>query len=84
MSDFRNAYDRIFRLVNADYHACVSHHERLSFAKILSHQLSKILVIECKRANAYDKEQYERAINAAKACLLKIENLPSEVLEKDH
>lgn len=71
VSDFRNAIDYLFDLVNIHYHACVGKQELNDFFVRLKRNHAKLSGLTCKRAKPYDIEQFQRALAAAEACLFK-------------
>ncbi len=73
LSEFRGAYDALFRLVNVDYHACVGEKELNYFLERLKSRYRSVINFECKRASEYDQKQFTSALSAAVDCYLKIE-----------
>ena len=67
---FRNETDRLSRLVNCDYHACVGAGEVKNWKRITSRVLAEVEAIACNRATAYDLERFDRAIADAKSRLI--------------
>jgi hypothetical protein len=66
---FRDETDHLFRLANVDYHACVSVHEVENWKTTAARVLAETEGLECSRANAYDREQFDKALGAIKARL---------------
>lgn len=64
VAEFRNGSDYLFRIANVDYHACVSKSELLRWQQIAKRALSEVELMECKRANDYDREQHVKSISA--------------------
>ena len=63
---FRDGYDHLFRLANADYHACVSAAELTRWKDTLTRVLTESERLDCKRATPYDRAQMAKAIVTAK------------------
>jgi hypothetical protein len=66
VSTFRDSTDRLFRVINVDYHACVGLGELRSWVGIAERFLVEVSNLECKRANEYDRSQHDRSIEAAR------------------
>lgn len=66
---FRAETDRLFRLANSHYHACVGVSEVQSWQVIANRVLAETSQLTCKRASAYDLEQWANAIQALKDCV---------------
>jgi hypothetical protein len=66
VSTFRDSTDRLFRVINVDYHACVGLGELRSWVGIAERFLAEVSNLECKRANEYDRSQHDRSIEAAR------------------
>lgn len=66
---FRNETDRLFRLANADYCACVGVREVENWQKVASRALAESADLACNRATAYDHEQWASALKALKDTL---------------
>jgi hypothetical protein len=64
VSTFRDSTDRLFRVINVDYHACVGLGELRSWVGIAERFLAEVSNLECKRASAYDLEQHRRSLIA--------------------
>lgn len=60
----RNETDRLFRLANVHYHACVGIAEVEGWKTSATRALGESSQLVCKRASAYDQEQYAQAIAA--------------------
>jgi len=73
VAEFRDETDHLFRLANVDYHACVSVREVENWRATAAGVLAKAEGLECRRANAYDREQFAKAIKAVKDQLVKAE-----------
>lgn len=71
VAEFRNAVDHLFRVVNQDYHACVGAGEVKNWVRIAQRVREEVQNIECKRASDYDKEQHQKALQAADDTLTK-------------
>lgn len=63
---FRNETDRLFRLANSHYHACVGVREVESWQAIATRVLVEIADLTCKRATSYDLEQWAEAVQSLK------------------
>jgi ribosomal protein L9 len=61
---FRQAYDHLWRVTNADYHACRGAGELTSWEQIAQGVLENVRSLECARANDYDLDQQKKAIEA--------------------
>lgn len=70
VAEYRNETDHLFRLVNVDYHACVSAREVERWKETTSRVLIHVQGLQCARANDYDREQLAKAVTAAKAQLV--------------
>jgi phage terminase Nu1 subunit (DNA packaging protein) len=66
VSDFRNSIDHLFRVVNVDYHACVSLGELRGWMVIAERVLAEVSALVCKRANEYDRSQHFRSMEVAR------------------
>lgn len=66
---FRAETDRLFRLANSHYHACVGVREVQSWQVTASRVLAESVELSCKRATAYDLDQWAKAVQALKDCL---------------
>lgn len=66
---FRAETDRLFRLANAHYHACVGVREVQGWQVVASRVLDETAELSCKRATPYDLDQWARAVQALKDCL---------------
>jgi hypothetical protein len=66
VSTFRDSTDRLFRVINVDYHACVGLGELRSWVGIAERFLAEVSSLECKRANEYDRSQHFRSMEAAR------------------
>jgi hypothetical protein len=71
VADFRNKIDHLFRVLNADFHACVNATELGNWERIAKRVYNELAHIECKRANDYDKEQRLKAMEAFEDQMLK-------------
>ena len=71
VEDFRNGIDHLFRKVRGDYHSCVGLHEYRSFHETLKRVFDSVSLLDCKRAKPYDREQFEKVIQAAINCFHK-------------
>jgi hypothetical protein len=67
---FRDETEHLFRVANVDYHACVGVREVESWKATAARVLADAEGIDCRRANAYDREQFANAITALKARLV--------------
>jgi hypothetical protein len=63
---FRNETDRLFRLANNHYHACVGVREVESWQGIATRVLSETSDLVCKRASPYDQQQWAEAVQSLK------------------
>nr|BCU00336.1 hypothetical protein [uncultured bacterium] len=63
---FRNETDRLFRLANSHYHACVGAREIESWQGIATRALAETADLACKRASPYDQEQWAEAVRSLK------------------
>jgi hypothetical protein len=66
---YRAETDHLFRVANVDYHACVGVGEVENWQRIACCVLAGVEGIECKRASAYDVEQFAQAVAAVKSRL---------------
>lgn len=66
---YRAEIDRLFRLANVDYHACVSAGEIQNWQMIARRGLSDSADITCPRSNDYDKDQFRQAVACVKETL---------------
>ena len=71
VAEYRSATDRLFRIVNVDYHACVGVIEVQNWQEIAQRVLTEVEPLECKRATAYDHEQFSSAVQSARAQILR-------------
>lgn len=67
---FRQAYDHLFRIANVDYHACVGAGEVENWKRSAARMLSEYELYHCGRAQAYDLEQFAKAVEAVRVCLV--------------
>jgi hypothetical protein len=74
VAEFRDDTDYLFRIANVDYHACCGISEVNNWKQIAERAISSIETTECKRANAYDKEQRENSLRAIKRRLIDADN----------
>jgi hypothetical protein len=58
----RGETDRLFRLANSHYHACVGVREVQNWQEIAKRVLEESAQISCKRAGQYDLEQWAKAV----------------------
>lgn len=79
VSTFRDSTDRLFRVINVDYHACVGLGELRSWVGIAERFLAEVSNLECKRANEYDRSQHDRSIAAARERLTVARNRIAEL-----
>lgn len=70
VAEYRNETDHLFRLVNVDYHACVSAREVERWKETTSRVLNHVQGLQCARASDYDREQLAKAVTAANAQLV--------------
>lgn len=84
---FRQETDRLYGLVNRDYHACKGVVEVENWKRMTIRVLSEVEGLLCNRASPYDVEQHEKAVEAAKARLElvdhRIEELKAKSLQRD-
>lgn len=66
---FRQETDRLFGLVNRDYHACKGLIEVENWKRITTRVLGEVEGVICLRASPYDLEQHAKAVEAAKSRL---------------
>ena len=62
----RTETDRLFRLANSHYHACVGVREVQSWQEVANRALNESALLSCKRATTYDLDQWASAIQALK------------------
>jgi len=67
---FRAETDHLFRIANVDYQACVAVREVDNWKTTAARVLSEAERMQCTSANAYDREQFAKAIAAVKARLV--------------
>ncbi len=67
---YRAEADHLFRVANVDYHACVGVNEIENWQRIAGRVLAGVEGVECKRASAYDVEQFTQAVAAVKGRLI--------------
>lgn len=67
---YRNAIDHLFRIANVDYQACVGVREVECWKETAARVLAQTEGLQCLRANAYDREQFTKAVEAVKAQLI--------------
>jgi len=67
---FRAEADHLFRLANVDYRACVSASEVDCWKDTAARALDEAKGLECRRATAYDRERFAKAIAAVTARLV--------------
>jgi hypothetical protein len=79
VSTFRDSTDRLFRVVNVDYHACVGLGELRNWVGIAERFLAEVSNLECKRANEYDRSQHDRSIEVARERLTVARNRIAEL-----
>ncbi|MBD8828984.1 hypothetical protein [Pseudomonas sp. CFBP 13602] len=65
----RNETDRLFRLANSHYHACVGVIEVQRWQAMAARVLDETAHLTCKRATAYDLAQWAEAVDVLKATL---------------
>ncbi len=65
VADFRNAIERLERIVRVDRHACVGTKERARWFEIACRAGRDLIQTTCKRANRGDWDRRERAIDAS-------------------
>lgn len=70
VAEFRQQIDRLFQLINRDYHACVGLSEVKNWHAIATRVLAEVKSLGCKRANEYDKAQHALAVAQAVAQLV--------------
>jgi len=73
VSTFRTSTDRLFTIANIDYNACVDNKDMLELKNWIARAVTSLGVVElmeCKRANQYDIEQYNKSITAIKEKIL--------------
>ncbi len=64
ISVFRAETDRLFRLANSHYHACVGGGEVRDWQAIASRVLAETAELDCNRASSYDREQWREAVQS--------------------
>ena len=69
---FRNAIDRLDRIVRVDFHACVSTKERARWVEIAKRAGRDLIHTTCKRAQAGDWARRERVLDASTDRLIAI------------
>ena len=69
VAEFRSSTDHLFRLANVDYHACAAAREVRNWQTRAQRVLALAKDMECKRASAYDLEQYAQALDAVQGSL---------------
>ncbi|MGC6373664.1 hypothetical protein [Pseudomonas sp. S2.OTC.A_B10] len=83
---FRNETDRLFRLANSHYHACVGVREVKSWQGIAARALAETADLSCNRATAYDLVQWSDAVKSLKdsvaASVQRLERLQEEQTRK--
>ena len=62
----RTETDRLFRLANTHYHACVGVREVQNWQAVANRALDDTAQLACKRATAYDLDQWASAVQALK------------------
>lgn len=65
----RNETDRLFRLANSHYHACVGVREVQNWQGIAQRALGESEQLSCKRATEYDLAQWASAVEVLKGTL---------------
>lgn len=65
VATYRESIDHLFRTVNTDYNACVGDAELRDWQDRARRALSEIKDLECKRASPDDRNQQQKAIQAA-------------------
>lgn len=65
----RNETDRLFRLANTHYHACVGVIEVQIWQTVARRALADTEPLTCKRATPYDLQQWAEAVNGLTATL---------------
>jgi nanoRNase/pAp phosphatase (c-di-AMP/oligoRNAs hydrolase) len=65
VADFRNAIERLERIVRVDFHACVDADERAQWVERAKRAGRELIATTCKRANHNDWMRRERAIDAS-------------------
>jgi hypothetical protein len=64
VAEFRNAYDNLYRQSNVHYHSCVGANEVRNWKVVAERVLAQTKLLQCSRANEYDKEQMANAIRS--------------------
>jgi len=67
---FRDETDHLHRVANVDYHACVGVREIELWKDTAVRVLAAAEGLQCSRANAYDREQFTKAIAAVQVRLI--------------
>lgn len=62
----RTETDRVFRLANSHYHACIGVREVQSWQEVANRALDESAQLSCKRATTYDLDQWADAVQALK------------------
>lgn len=62
----RTETDRLFRLANSHYHACVGVREVQGWQEVANRVLDESALLSCKRATVYDLDQWTSAVQALK------------------
>lgn len=57
---------RVFRLANSHYHACIGVREVQGWQEVANRVLDESALLSCKRATAYDLDQWTSAVQALK------------------
>jgi hypothetical protein len=79
----RNETDRLFRLANSHYHACVGVSEVKSWQELAKRVLDESAQVSCKRAGEYDLDQWAKAVQAlADAAVASVERLHQLSIEQ--
>jgi hypothetical protein len=87
---YRDETQHLFRVANVDYHACVGVREVENWKATAARVLAEADGLLCRRANAYDREQFAKAVAAVRARLLEADTriaqlqAPREVADKAH
>ncbi|QOR45274.1 hypothetical protein [Trueperella pecoris] len=64
VAEFRQETDRLFRVANVDYHACVNAQEVRNWLVVAGRALEECAALQTKRAKAYDLDQFKDAVRA--------------------
>lgn len=66
VAEFRRECDALYRQVNVHYHSCVFAAEVESWVVIAERCIAELEGIDCKRANAFDREYHANALQKAR------------------